>query len=217
MTEKVETLHAAGFLISEAPGNRSRDNAVLASGEAAIRAAGTVLGKLTTAGTITVAAAAGNTGNGTVTGLSVGGASRVGEYKLMCVEPGANVGTFELEDPDGVIIGRATVAVGFTGAINFTVNDGAADFIVGDFFVFTVTQLTQKFKILAPAATDGTQVAAAILLAETDALAADAKCAVVSRHAEVNGLELTYPAAITAAQKDLAIAQLAAAGIIVRP
>lgn len=216
MTEKVETLHAAGFLISEASGNRSRDNAVLASGEAAVRIAGTVLGRLVTAGTIAGAGAAGNTGNGTITGLTVGGGAKEGVYRAICIEPAANAGVFEVEDPDGVIIGRATVAVGFTGAINFTINDGAADFISGDLFDITVSQLTRKYKILAPAATDGTQLAAGILLSDADATAADAKIAVVSRQAEVNANELTYPAAITAAQKDIAIAQLQAAGVMVR-
>lgn len=215
MTEKVETLHAAGFLISEANGNRSRDNGILASGEN--RGAGTVLGKTTTAGTITGAALAGNmTGNGTITGLTVGGGAKPGIYKAICVEPLANAGTFEIEDPDGNIIGRANVAVAFTGDVNFTINDGATDFAVGDTFLITVSQLTQKFKILAPAATDGTQNVAGILLSDTDASAADKACAIVARHAEVNGNELGWPGGITAAQKDVGTAQLAGAGVMVR-
>ena len=214
MTEKVETLHAAGFLISEANGNRSRDNGILVTGQNLL--AGAVLGKTTSAGTITGAAAAGNTGNGTITGLTVGGGAKPGVYRAICVEPGANVGTFEIEDPDGVIVGRVSVPTAFTGPINFTINDGAADFITGDLFEITVSQLTQKFKVLAPAGTDGSQIAAGVLLSDTDATAADKAIAVIARHCEVNGNELTYPGGITAAQKDIAIAQLTALGILVR-
>jgi hypothetical protein len=215
MTEKVETLHAAGFLISEANGNLSRDNGILVTGQNLL--AGAVLGKTVSAGTIAGAAAAGNTGNGTITGLTVGGGAKVGVYKAQCTEPGANVGTFEVEDPDGTIIGKAVVAVGFTGAINFTINDGATDFISGDTFEITVSQLTAKYKVLAPAGTDGSQIAAGILLSDTDASAADKAIAVAARQCEVNANELGYPGGITATQKDLAIAQLAALGILVRP
>lgn len=214
MTELVEKLHAAGFLISEANGNRSRDNGILISGQNL--GAGTVLGKKATAGTVTGAAQAGNTGNGTITGLSAGGAAKVGVYRAVCIEPGANVGTFALFDPDGVEVGTATVAVGFTGPVNFTINDGAADFISGDTFNISVSGLTSKYTILAPAATDGTQIAAGILLSDVNATAADQPCAVITRQAEVNGNELVYPGGITAPQKDIAIDQLQDNGVMVR-
>ena len=214
MTELVEKLHAAGFMISEANGNRSRDNGILLSGQNLN--AGAVLGKTVTAGTITGAAAAGNTGNGTITALTVGGGAKEGVYKVTIVEPVAAAGEFVVEDPDGKTIGNGTVAVGFTGAINFTVNDGAVDWAAGDQFNITVSQLTTKYKVLAPAGTDGSQFAAGILLADVNATAADQACAVITRHAEVNGNELAYPGGITAAEKSVAIAQLQAAGIMVR-
>ncbi len=44
----VETVHACGFIISEANGNRSRDNAVLVSGQKV--KAGQVLGRITSGG-----------------------------------------------------------------------------------------------------------------------------------------------------------------------
>lgn len=43
-----------------------------------------------------------------------------------------------MEDPDGVTIGTATVAVLYDGPINFTIADGATDFAAGDAFVITV-------------------------------------------------------------------------------
>jgi len=214
MTEKVETLHAAGFIVSEASGNRSRDNIILASGEN--RAAGTVLGALVTAGTITAAAAAGNVGNDTIGTLSVGGGAKEGVYTVTIIEPAANLGAFKVEDPDGIEIGHGNVGTAFAGDVNFTITDGATDASSGDTFLITVSQLTRKYKILAPAATDGTQRAAGILLSDTDASAADKTTVAVRRQAEVNANELTYPGGITAAQKDIAIAQLQKLGIMVR-
>jgi hypothetical protein len=214
MTELVEKLHAGGFIVSLPNGNRAIDNAILLSGQNLF--AGAVLGKTVTAGTITAAAVAANVGNGTMGTLSVGGAAKEGVYKVTVVEPAANAGEFIVEDPDGKTVGNGTVAVAFTGPVNFTLADGATDFAAGDQFNLTVSQLTVKHKVLAPAGTDGSQFAAGILLADTDASAADKACAVLARQAEVNGLELTYPGGITAAEKSIAIAQLTAAGILVR-
>ena len=214
MTEKVELLHAAGFIISEALGNRSRDNGVLASGQS--QKAGAVLGRTVTAGTITAAALGTNTGNGTMGTLSVGGGAKEGDYVVTIIEPGTNLGNFMVTDPDGVVIGHGTVGTAFAGDVNFTLSDGATDFVSGDQFKLTVSQLTKKYKVLAPAATDGTQHAAGILLADVDASAADTACAVISADAEVNANELTWPGGITAAQKDVALAELRKLGIIAR-
>lgn len=214
MTELVEKLHAGGFLISLPNGTRAVDNAILVSGQNLL--AGAVLGKTVTAGTITAAAVAGNVGNGTMGTLSVGSAAKEGVYKVTIVEPAANAGEFAVEDPEGKTIGNGTVAAAFTGAVNFTLADGGTDFAAGDQFNLTVSQLTVKHKVLAPAGTDGSQFAAGILLADTDASAADKACTVVARQAEVIGAELVYPGGITAAEKSIAIAQLQAAGILVR-
>lgn len=214
MPELIEPGHAGSFVISKARGNQSLENGILQSGQN-LRA-GAVLGKTATAGGVAGAASAGNTGNGTITGLSIGGAAKTGVYKAICIEPAAGAGRFEVEDPEGVIIGRATAGTPFTGPINFTINDGTPDFVEGDIFEITVSQLTQKYKVLAPSGTDGSQFAAGILLADVDASAADAKCAVITRQTEVHGNELLWPGGITAAQQDLAVAQLAARRIIVR-
>jgi hypothetical protein len=212
MTEKVETLHAAGFIISEANGTRSRANIVLASGEN--RGAGTVLGALVTAGTATGAAKAGNVGNDTIGTISVGGGAKEGDYTITIIEPATNLGVFEVQDPDGNVVGRGNVGTAFAGDVNFTITDGATDAASGDQFIVTVSQLTRKYKILAPAATDGTQRAAGILLADTDATSADKVAVAVVRAAEVNANELVWPGGITAAQKDIALAQLRAAGVL---
>ena len=214
MTIKIEGLHTGEFIQSEASGERSREEITIASGENL--KVGDVIAQTKTGGTITAAADAGNTGDGTVTGLSVGSGAQEGEYRLVCIEPAVDAGTFQVEDPDGSIIGTAVVAVAFAGDIGLTINDGAADFIAGDSFTLTVTQTTGEWQVLAPAATDGSEVAAGVLYADVDATAAATAGVVIARDAEVNGKLIGWPGGITAAEKDLAITQLNERGIIFR-
>ncbi len=72
-----------------------------------------------------------------------------------------------------------------------------------------------KFTVLAPAAEDGSEDAAGILLATTNATA-DTAVVVVVRDAEVKADQLVWPAGITTNDKNAAIAQLAALGIVLR-
>lgn len=73
-----------------------------------------------------------------------------------------------------------------------------------------------KFKPLAPGASDGTQIAAAVILQYADATAADHAVVNLKRRAQVVLQELVWPAGITDAQKKGALDQLAALGIIAR-
>lgn len=215
MPSKAELLHAGGFLLSEAEGTRSRDKITVVSGQNL--KAGHVLGRKFTAATATGAAAAGNTGNGTIGSVAVGKARKNGVYRLTCIEPGANVGTFQVEDPDGNVIGTAVVAVAYTGdGPAFTIADGATDFVAGDAFLVTVTGGTVKHAVYDPAATDGTQYAVGVLLDDVDASAADKDGVAFVRDCEVNSNELTWFTGATAAQKTTGIEQLAALGIIAR-
>jgi hypothetical protein len=82
--------------------------------------------------------------------------------------------------------------------------------------VGTVTA-TGKFKRIDPSATDGTQVAAGVLLQAVDATQAERDDGlIVSRHAIVADHALAWPDAITSAEQHTAIAQLKALGVIVR-
>lgn len=99
-----------------------------------------------TYGTVTAAPDAGNTGDGTVTTLSVTGAPAPGDYSLICNTAVVEGGVFTLIDPRGAIISTSitmTPGAGGTtvidvGGIQFTLTDAAADFIVGDNFTITV-------------------------------------------------------------------------------
>ena len=135
--------------------------------------AGSVLGK------ITVGAAAAARRRRRVTAYSArstGANAKPGVYRVTCIAPAANAGKFTVEDPDGIEVGVATVAVAFAGPINFTIADGAADFVAGDAFNVTVAASTGKYKLAVarpPTAPEGVRDRAA-----TDASAADKEASV---------------------------------------
>src|SRR5262245_22337793 len=96
----------------------------LLSGENRTR--GAVLGRKATAATVAAAVAgAGNTGNGVVTlnATPFGASVKAGTYRAVFVEPTTNLGTFVVEDPDGVVLGKGVVGTEFQGAIVFTIAD----------------------------------------------------------------------------------------------
>jgi len=82
--------------------------------------------------------------------------------------------------------------------------------------VLGVVTSSGKYAVFDQDAVDGTGAAAAILYAAVDASAADAECVVHVRDCEIDGAALTWPADILDAERDTAIAALAALGIIVR-
>lgn len=186
-----ESFHTGEFIVSEANGTRSREEITIAAAAAALPA-GQVLGKITKAGTATAAAYAGNTGNGAMGAVTVGAGAKAGDYKLTIIEPGTNVGTFQVEDPDGIVIGTGVVAAAFSkGGLSFTLADGATDFVAGDGFTITVTAGSGKYVAYDNTATDGSEVAAAILYAAVADSTSDQKAAAVVRDAEVDESLLT--------------------------
>ena len=76
---------------------------------------------------------------------------------------------------------------------------------------------TTKIKPIDPAATYGTEVAVGILATSVDASLTDRDDGIlIARHAVVADHALTWPPGITAPDKAVAIAQLKAAGVLVR-
>ena len=83
--------------------------------------------------------------------------------------------------------------------------------------VVGVVTATAKVKAVDPSATDGTQVAAGVLIQAVDANLADRDDGlIVARHAIVADHALVWPTGITVAEKKSAIAQLKAIGVLVR-
>jgi hypothetical protein len=73
-----------------------------------------------------------------------------------------------------------------------------------------------KARVLDPAAADGTQVAAGIIVQDSAPSGADEDVPFIVRHAIVSDHALVWPGGISAPETTTAIAQLKAAGIIVR-
>lgn len=214
MTVKTETLHAGNFIESEANGTQSRERVTVLSGQVLL--AGAVLGAVLAGGAGNAVAFAGNSGNGAMGAITVGAAAKVGDYKLIIIEPAANAGVFQVEGPDGVIVGRGNVAALFNlGGLSFTLADGAADFIAGDGFTITVTGTT-KYKKYDNAAVDGSQVAAGVLWDDVDATGADKPGVAIVRNAEVKAAALVWDSGQSAGDKTAGIADLAKLNIIAR-
>ena len=83
--------------------------------------------------------------------------------------------------------------------------------------VVGIDTATAKVKQIDPTATDGTEVAVGVLATSVDASLIDREDGIlVARHAVVADHALTWPAGIAPLDKAAAIAQLKAAGVLVR-
>ena len=83
--------------------------------------------------------------------------------------------------------------------------------------VVGIDATTAKVKQIDPAATDGSEVAVGVLATSVDASLIDREDGIlIARHAVVADHALTWPASITPLDKATAIAQLKAAGVLVR-
>jgi len=218
VTPLQEQLHNSGFIVSEAPGHQSRDQITLTGGMLVL--AGTVLGQITISNGSPVAssiAGSANVGNGT---LAIGtqpqaGYTPAGVFAITFTDPTH----FSIAGPNGFNEVDLPVGAAFNAdGMIFTITAGGTAFAVGDAFQITVTSpgSTGQYRPLNPAATDGSQVAAAILFATKDVTQANKPALAMTRHAEVNGSELIWPSSITGAQQTAALNQLTAIHLIVR-
>ncbi len=218
MSELVERLpRAGGFLVSEAPGTRSRSTITVAM-SALLRVATVVaiadIGALTAVGAASLPAPVA----ATITPAPVvAGGTKLGGHRFECIVGGAGAASkWRHTDPDGDYVG---VALGNTqyvgGGLTLTITDAGTDPVAGEAFMVTVTagEASNKYKQLNPTATDGTQIAAAILYDEVDATEADQKAVVIDCDAEVVLDDLVWPDGITEDQIAAALDQLRWNGI----
>lgn len=206
-----ESNYALEFLLSEAPGGRSRESGTLNSGQNCV--AGEVLGRIMTAAGVLVD----GTGDGTIGAVTVGPAAQVGVYVLTGIAESPNAGTFSVVAPDGSALPNLTVAAAYSSQhISLTVADGANDWDIADVIHVTVTGGDYKALDPVPAVTINEQFACAILIGAADATDADTGIAVIARDAEVSSDRLTWPSGISDTNKALATSRLAARGIIIR-
>lgn len=214
-----ESPRDGGFIVSEANGFRSREPIIVASGASLL--AGAVLGQiLFGAATAEAAAGAGNTGNGALTlaDPATGAGVKAGVYRLVCIEPASNAGKFAIEDPDGVTVGIATVAVAYDGVIKFTIADGGTDFVAGDSFDVTVeiAEGSLAYDAWDPTASNGLQTVAGVLFGSVDATDAAKPGVREARDAEVVAADLIWFDGAEADDIAAGIAGLAELGIIAR-
>lgn len=210
MTVKTEGNYRGEFLISEAPRTFSRESATIDQNQTI--KPGTVLGyKAEGSATVTPAKAFG-AGNGALGAWTADAGAPAGVYRAECVAAATNAGTFDITKPDGTPDGQATVAVAYNGTVNGTIGDGSADWAVGDVVEITVSYAAGTGLAVAvnPAATDGSQIAAAIAYdGVVTGASENAKIAVIARQAEVDAALLDF-GTLNSGQIIAAKAQLAA-------
>jgi hypothetical protein len=143
---------------------------------------GTILARKRVNDAVTVTPDVGNTGDGTVTLATVAPGAlipEVGAYNLEVTTAVANGGVLKLENPDGAIVAtELTMTVGAGAAtvfevagLQFTVTDGATDFVVGDKFALTVVA-NNKMVVFDKAGAGGAQLPVQILTYEVTAAGA---------------------------------------------
>lgn len=219
MTTLTEGLYATESLISEAPGDRSREAITVKSGQNLSACA--VLGTIVTGTVASAAKSGGNTGNGTcvvdATTPALLGA-KLGVYSLRFT----STTNIRLEDPDGLVLGDTSI-VATTGQtaqiqeqIKALVTQGAATFAAGDGFDITVSALVEKEVEYNPAGTDGSQIATGILYGAVNATSADTRGVAYKRDCEHNADIVKWKTGATTAQKAKGTADLKRRGIILR-
>lgn len=215
MASKTEPNRLNDVLRWEQKNMYSREKVTVLSGE--VLAILEVIGAAENSTPATGTADGGNTGNGTCTGVAAGTDTQIGDYVLECVSAVADAGVFEVTSPDGDALPDAIVAVAYTNTqLNFTLNDGATDFVVGDKFTVTVAAGSGKVVPIDFTAVDGSQKAAGFMIAGVDASAADTAGVAIVRDAIIVSDDLVWPAGATADQKAQALAEMKGLGIVTR-
>ena len=205
----------------EEDGRLSREVVTVKSGQ--ILEMGAVLGKETLAACPTTGTPSSPiTGAGTCTGVTAGAKAKVGTYTIKCIHAVTGGGIFSVADPDGYALPNAVVGAYVNDQINFTLADGSPDFSVDDYFTVTIAAGTGYVKELAKGALTsvlGDQDAYGILTADCDASTGAKAAVAIVKDAVIVAANLVWPdgsPAVSAGEKTVALAQLAAKGIVAR-
>lgn len=195
----------AEFLVSEANGYLSRDEVSVTAVSAL--PAGQLLGKVTV-GAATAAVQAGNTGNATISAVTVGTKTQPGVYVVEFTAATA----FMVIAPNGHVIGNGVTGTAFavTDHIDFTITAGGTPMVAGDGFNVTVAAGSGAYVAYSASATNGAANVAGILFEGVPASTTDNRT-IINSDAEVNLAHVTYTGT-----KAVVVAGLAALGIKVR-
>jgi hypothetical protein len=186
---------------------------------------GTILGKkIEATATVTpgapVSGSGGAVGNGNIGTWTADASIAEGTWRIVFTAETSDAGKYQVIRPDGTLDGIGTVGVAYDGSINGTLADGSSDWKEDDIVPIAVSYATRTVKYVPhdPDATDGSQVACAILFNKTDATGADKKAvATVRGPATINANMLTYKASISAANKEKVNRALRALGLAILP
>lgn len=180
----IETPKIVAFVLSEADGFLSRENAVVTQAGTAVKS-GALLAQVD-AGAGTFAVDAGATGNPTAGTVVIGAAAIPGVYAITFTA----ATKFDVEDPNGVAIGSGTLGVAFSKAgLGVTLTAGATPAVAGDRATITVAAGSGKYVPYTAGAAAGP--AAAILYQSLPAATGDVKAVVFTNDCEVNRALLT--------------------------
>lgn len=194
----------AAFVLSEANGQRSRENVVVVQEGDEVKS-GTVLTRSETIGSTGLFTRDENAvGNFTCGTITVGTSATPGTYTGEFTAPTA----YELKGPDGEVVDDGTTGVAFSaGGLGFTITAGGTAAEEGDTFVIVVTATGTKY---IPYVADGAEGdAAAILYSHLPAATGEVEAVAFVRDCEVNRKALI-------GLDNAAEADLEAAGIQVR-
>ncbi|KAK43651.1 hypothetical protein BG58_31400 [Caballeronia jiangsuensis] len=210
-----EQWHPGGFLVSRSNGYLSIERVTITGG--AKFYPGTVLGQQTIGGNPAGAAAplGTNTGNGSFGAITVAAGTAPGVFAIEFDD----ATHFVVSSPAGVEIGHGVTGTPFSaGGLGFTITAGGTAFAPGDSFSLTVTASAPSLKYVpvTSTATDGSQIASAILFGVVDTTTADKSAAVVARNAEFNLSEILWDPSMNTANQAVALAQLTKLGLISR-
>jgi hypothetical protein len=218
----VESRHPGEAIMSEGNGNISRENIIVA--ESQTIDANELVARRAVPASIT-ATATPNDGNAADAGAltmadpAVSSEVKDGVYRVTCIEPAVDAGTFQIEDPTGRMIGIVHAGEPYDGEIKFTIGIGEADFVAGDGFEVKVQAIAEHYEHVAfdPDGADGSDVPVGMsIYPVTTGAGQTKKASAISRLATLNGQNVAWPDDITDDQKTDAIQALAARNIIVR-
>ena len=211
MAVQTEGARLGEWLKWEMDGRMSRKTVTVGAGDLAT---GTVMGQITLGAATATAFSHNTAGTGACGAVTVGAGAKAGTYKVVIIEPGTGAGKFTVEDPDGILVGIGTVASAFSGGgLGFTIADGTPDFVSGEGFDIVVAAGTGYYLALDDDATDGSAVAAGILVEAVDASTAAKEGVIIYKNARIDTRGLTWADA-SAGAKTAALAILANAGIV---
>ncbi len=142
---------------------------------------GAVLGQKNPTVPATGTANGGNTGNGTMTALVSKRDTQDGVYTITITAAATDAGDFSVVNPNGQTLPSGTVAVAYVSdELNFIVNDGAADYVVGDSFTVTVVEGQRMLKLIDSGAGDGSEAPYCIAAEAIDSTATGTNADTVS-------------------------------------